>query len=386
MNVLIIGSDGYLGWTLSMWLADRGHKVFGIDNCLRRKLVEETGSWSAIPILPMFERVDLYKELSGNELVFENMDLLTEDCDCIIEKLIEWKPDTIVHLGEIPSAPYSMIGRRECNFTMINNVVGTLNLLYYIKTVVPNVHLLKLGTMGNYGTPNIDIPEGFFDVEFRGRKDRLPFPKQAGSWYHQTKVHDSNNIMFANKIWKIKSTDVMQGPVHGIETPQMIDEGLRTRFDFDAIWGTAINRFCAQAVVGKKMTAYGAGGQTRGYIALRDSMQCLTLAIENPPKDGEYRVFNQFDKTYSIHQLADIVSEIGKEFGLNPEVEHIKNPRLEKEEHYYNPDFNNLPSLGYKSSITLEDELRNTFKVLLKYKDRIKAKEHTMYPKVEWVK
>lgn len=384
MRVMIMGMDGYLGWPLSMYLAGRGHDVSGIDNFSRRKNVNEVGSWSATPIQTMEKRLKVYKQETGNDLKFYKGDLTEEGfTDLVIEKE---KPDCIVHLGEIPSAPYSMIDVSHCNYTQINNVIGHNNILFAIKNHVPNCHLLKLGTMGEYGTPNLDIPEGFFEIEYRGRKDKLPFPRQPGSWYHLTKVHDTWNLMFANKIWGIRATDVMQGVVHGVVTDDMLNDDLLTRFDFDEVWGTAINRFCAQTVIGHELTPYGKGGQTRGYLALRDSMQCFTLAIENPPEEGEYRVFNQFDETYAVNELAEKVSKVAKEFGLEGKIWNIPNPRLEAEEHYYKPDMKLLPDLGFKPTKSLEDELRITIPKLMEYKDRIEAKRETIMPKILWTK
>jgi UDP-sulfoquinovose synthase len=313
------------------------------------------------------------------------------ETDYIFEK---HRPDAVVHFAEIPSAPYSMIDLEHCNETMTNNIVGTNNVLYAMHKYSPDCHLVKLGTMGEYGAPDVDIPEGFFEIEYRGRKDRLPFPRQAGSWYHQTKVHDTHNIMFACKIWGLRSTDIMQGVVHGIVTDDMgIYSGddltdwnsrLLTRFDFDEIWGTALNRFCAQALIGHELTPYGKGGQTRGYIALRDSMQCLTLALENPPDEGEYRVFNQFDECYSVNELAEhVVKAVGK-LDIEAKIWNIENPRVESEEHYYNPDREKLCKLGFKPTNTLEDELEITLSVLNNFKDRIEEKREKILPTIKW--
>jgi UDP-sulfoquinovose synthase len=382
MNVMVMGMDGYLGWPLSMYLSGRGHDVCGVDNMSRRRIVHEVGSWSVTPIKPMKERLEAYKKATGNELRFYKGDLTEESfVDLVVKKE---KPDCIVHLGEIPSAPYSMIDASHCNYTQINNVIGHNNILFAMKDHVPKCHLLKLGTMGEYGTPNIDIPEGFFEIEYRGRKDKLPFPRQPGSWYHLTKVHDTWNLMFANKIWGLRATDVMQGVVHGVLTDDMINDDLLTRFDFDECFGTAINRFCAQAVIGHELTPYGKGGQTRGYLALRDSMQCFTIAIENPPDEGEYRVFNQFEETYSANELAERVSKIAKEFGLEGKIWNIPNPRVEAEEHYYEPDMERLPKLGFKPTFSLEDELRITLPKLIEYMERIEAKREVIMPKVMW--
>jgi len=382
MKVMIAGIDGYLGWTLAMHLTNRGHEVFGIDNFSRRRNVREVGSWSATPIKSMEERLKAFKEIHGKEITFYQGDLRHYDLvDLIIKK---HKPDAIVHFGEIPSAPYSMIDVEHCNYTMMNNIVGTNNILYAMHKHAPECHLVKLGTMGEYGTPNIDIPEGFFEIEYRGRRDRLPFPRQAGSWYHQTKVHDSHNIMFACKIWGLRSTDIMQGVVHGIVTDDMTDDRLLTRFDFDEVWGTALNRFCAQAVIGHELTPYGKGGQTRGYIALRDSMQCLTIAVENPPDEGEYRVFNQFDECYSVNELAEHVVKVAGKLGIEARIWHIENPRVEAEEHYYNPDHENLRKLGFKPTHTLDEELEITLSTLMRFKERIEAKRDRILPTIYW--
>jgi len=382
MKVMIMGMDGYLGWTLSMHLRGRDHDVCGVDNMGRRRNVHEVGSWSATPIKSMKERLDAYKKATNRDLRFYKGDLREESfVDLVVKKE---KPDCIVHLGEIPSAPYSMIDVSHCNYTHINNVIGHNNILFAMKDHAPKCHLLKLGTMGEYGTPNIDIPEGFFEIEYRGRKDKLPFPRQPGSWYHLTKVHDTWNLMFANKIWGLRATDVMQGVVHGVLTDDMVNDDLLTRFDFDECFGTAINRFCAQAVIGHELTPYGKGGQTRGYLALRDSMQCFTIAIENPPDEGEYRVFNQFEETFSANELAERVSKVAKEFDLEGKIWNIPNPRVEAEEHYYEPDMEHLPNLGFKPTYSLEDELRITLPKLIEYKERIEAKRECIMPKVKW--
>jgi nucleoside-diphosphate-sugar epimerase len=382
MNVLIMGVDGYLGWTLALYLSNKGHNVSGVDNFSRRKMVNEIGSWSATPIKLMTERLDAFKQETGKNIVFYYGDLVESGFTNLVIR--NENPDCIVHLGEIPSAPYSMIDVKHCNFTQINNIIGHNNILFAMKEHVPNCHLLKLGTMGEYGTPNLDIPEGFFEITYRGKKDRLPFPRQPGSWYHLTKVHDTWNLMFANKIWGIRATDVMQGVVHGVITSDMVNDDLLTRYDFDEVFGTAINRFVAQSIIGHELTPYGKGGQTRGYLALRDSMQCFTLAIENPPDEGEYRVFNQFDECYSANELAEKVSKVSREFVLEGKIWNIPNPRIEAEDHYYNPDMKHLPDLGFKPTNSLEDELRITIPKLLEYKERIEAKRNFIMPKIKW--
>src|SRR5688572_757852 len=285
MKVFIAGIDGYLGWPLAQYLTARGHEVAGSDLMLRREWVNEMGSDSALPVYSHEERVAAFRERYGRDLDFRVEDLC--DYEKVKSFLGDFQPDAIVHLGQMPSAPYSMIDQAHTVWTQQNNVTNNLNLLWAMREVCPDAHLVKLGTMGEYGTPNVDIPEGFFEVEYRGRKDTLPFPRQPGSFYHLSKVHDSHNTIFACKIWGLRSTDIMQGVVFGIQTND--DPRLSTRLDFDQCFGTVINRFCCQAIIGHPLTLYGEGQQKRGFLPLRDSMQCLALAVENPPQSGEYR-------------------------------------------------------------------------------------------------
>lgn len=383
MRVFIAGIDGYLGWALAQHLAARGHEVAGADLYLRRQWVEEMNSHSATPIVSMDERLNAFKEKFQQDLLFKEGDL--QDYAFVEGFFKEFQPEAIVHFGEMPSAPYSMIDAAHTTFTQVNNIVGTLNVLFAMRDVCPDAHLVKLGTMGEYGTPNVDIPEGFFEIEYRGRTDTLPFPRQAGSWYHWSKVHDSNNIMFACKIWDLKATDIMQGVVFGTHLEAMgDDERLRTRFDFDGCFGTAVNRFCAQAVIDHPLTLFGKGGQKRGFLPLRDSMQCLTLALENPPNDGNYRVFNQFQEVYSVTELAEMVRDVGTELGLDVEIKNLTNPRQEAEEHYYNPDHQKLLDLGYRPTTDVESELRHMIEDLTQYRDRIEAKRDAVIPDVFW--
>ena len=384
LRVLIAGMDGYLGWPLAMHLTMRGHQVHGADNISRRQYVEEVGSWSATPIRSISERLVAFQHATSKQIGFSFGDLT--DSDFTFQVIKSFEPEAIVHLGEIPSAPYSMIDISHCNKTMINNIVGTNNILFAMKKHVPNCHLVKLGTMGEYGTPNIDIPEGYFEIEFRGRKDSLPFPRQAGSWYHQTKVHDTNNIIFACKIWGLRSTDIMQGVVYGTQTEEIVSDNLLTRFDFDEVFGTALNRFCSQAIIGHELTPYGKGGQTRGYIALCDSIQCQTIAIENPPEKSEYRTLNQFDETYSVNELAEIVVKVAGDLGIEANIWNIDNPRVESEEHYYNPDHETLYKLGFTPTRQITEEVKITIKELMKWRDRIEAKKECIMPTVYWRK
>jgi UDP-sulfoquinovose synthase len=383
MRVFVAGIDGYLGWPLAQYLADRGHEVGGADVFFRRAWVEEMGSWSALPIRPMPDRLDALRERSGQPVPFWEGDLT--DYGFVHRVLEEFQPDCIVHLGECPSAPYSMISVDHATFVQTNNVVSTLNLLFAMRELGPEISLVKLGTMGEYGTPNVEIPEGFFEVEYRGRKDRMPFPRQAGSWYHWSKVHGSNNIMFACRLWGLRATDVMQGVVLGTRIGEMDgDDRLMTRLDFDQAFGTAVNRFCCQAVIGHPLTPFGKGHQKRGFLPVRDSMQCLSLAIENPPQRGEYRVFNQFEEVYDLTELALKVQKVAGEFGLEAEVRNLENPRQELESHYYCPERQHLLDLGYEPTHDVDGEIRAMLEDLLRYRSRIEAKKDVLIPDVRW--
>jgi UDP-sulfoquinovose synthase len=383
MRIFIAGIDGYLGWSLAKHLTSRGHTVAGADNFSRRQWVEEMGSWSAIPVAPMKDRLAGFKQTFGRELNFYEGDL--RDYGLVVQAFREFQPDAVVHFGECPSAPFSMIDVNHAVFVQTNNITTTFNILFAMCEVRPEAHLVKLGTMGEYGTPNVDIPEGLFEIEFRGRTDRLPFPRQAGSWYHWSKVHGSNNVMFACKLWGLRATDVMQGVVYGTRWDGVEeDTPLQNRLDFDQAFGTVINRYCCQAVIGHPLTPYGKGHQRRGFLPLRDSMQCITLALENPPKKGEYRVFNQFEEVYDITELAQKVACVASGMGLAPDIQNLENPRMELEEHYYNPDHRNLLNLGYKPTRDMEGEIRFMLQDLLKYRERIEAKRQLLIPDVRW--
>lgn len=383
MRVFIAGIDGYLGWPLAIYLTAHGHEVAGADLMLRRKWVEEVGGASAQPLADRQGRRQAFKEKFGTDLDFRIGDLT--DYAFVKGFFEDFQPQAVVHLGQMPSAPYSMMDQAHCVWTQQNNVINNLNLLWAIKEAAPQAHLVKLGTMGEYGTPNVDIPEGFFDVEFRGRQDRLPFPRQAGSWYHQSKVHDSHNTQFASKIWGLRATDIMQGVVFGTRIEEMGDDArLRSRLDFDQCFGTAVNRFCCQAVIGHPLTLFGLGKQKRGFLPLADSMACLRLAVENPPEPGQFRVFNQFENAYTITELADMVKAVGAEIGLAVEIKHYDNPRAELEDHYYNPDRQHLIDLGYKPTRDVKSVMRQIMLDLMDNKERIEAHIDVLIPDIRW--
>jgi UDP-sulfoquinovose synthase len=382
MRILILGGDGYLGWATSMHFSKRGHEVHAVDNYLRRRAHAEAGTDSLTPILPSLpERARAWKDVTGLDIGVTEGDLL--DWDVVRSLFEEFRPDAIVHYGEMPSAPYSMIDRTHSTFTHENNVIGTLNVLWAMAEFAPQAHLVKLGTMGEYGTPNIDIEEGFITIDHNGRSDTLPFPKLPGSWYHLTKVHDSHNIHFACRIWGLRSTDLNQGVVYGIETDETkLDERLATRFDYDEVFGTALNRFCLQAVIGHPLTAYGKGGQTRGYLNIVDTLQCVELATLNPPEAGEYRVFNQFTEQFSIMELAEKVREAGADHGIVVKIDHIENPRVELEDHYYNAKHTKLLDLGLRPHLLSETLIESMFSTIERYKDRV-IPDHIM-PSTRW--
>ena len=387
MKILILGYDGYLGWPLTLHLLKKGHEVAGLDSFVRRERVRDCGSSSLIPIeTPMYRRLIL-KEFPN--YINEKADFgLHEDPNYITTFLSEIKPDAIIHLAEQPSAPWSMINARYSVVTQWENIIGTLNLLWAMKEVCPETHLVKLGTMGEYGTPNCEIPEGEIPEKCLWRKDvrcpmsGLPFPKSPNSFYHLSKVHDTNNIIFACKNWNLRSTDIMQGVVFGVKVTGEESENELTRFDYDQYFGTVINRFCTQAIIEHPLTVYGGGGQTRGFLPLKDSIECLTIAIENPPRIGEYRTLNQFENTYTINELADNVAIAAECLGLDVGISHIDNPRKEKEKHYYNPNHQKLFDLGYKPTKNVFEHIRSLLEDILPYKDRV-IKEVIM-PTTNW--
>ena len=387
MKILILGWDGYIGYPLTQHLLGRGHEIFGIDNFSRRHRVEEAGSNSLTPIADG----DIRKYKIGiGDLSRRSYTTLGRCSPTYIRSILsDFKPDAIVHLAEQPSAAWSMKDPFHAGTTQYENVIGTLHLLWAMKEECPEAHLIKLGTMGEYGTPACDIPEGEipYSCLHKGKfaiscpMSGLLFPRTPGSFYHLSKVHDTYNIEFACRNWGLRSTDIMQGVVFGLNETN--DESLLTRFDYDEFFGTAINRFCIQAIIEHPLTVYGKGNQQRGFLPLKDSIQCLTLAIDNPPEHGEYRTFNQFENIYSINKLANMVAHSATELNLDPSISHIKpNPRLENEDHYYNPTCQKLFNLGYQPTTDIQGEITKLIKTILPYKDRV-IKEVIM-PKVNW--
>jgi UDP-sulfoquinovose synthase len=381
MKVLVIGGDGYCGWATALHLSNKGYEVGIIDSLVRRHWDMELGVDTLTPIAPIQRRLQRWHDLTG-----KSIDLFIGDItnyNFLIQALSKFEPEAIVHFGEQRSAPFSMIDREHAVLTQVNNVVGTLNLLYAMRQDFPNCHLVKLGTMGEYGTPNIDIEEGYITIEHNGRKDTLPYPKQPGSMYHLSKVHDSHNIHFACKVWGLRATDLNQGVVYGVLTEETgMDELFINRLDYDGVFGTALNRFCIQAAIGFPLTVYGKGGQTRGFLDIRDTVRCVELAIANPAEAGQFRVFNQFTELFSVGDLAVMVKNAATTMGLDVAINHLDNPRVEKEEHYFYAKNTSLLSLGLEPHYLSDSLLDSLLNFASKYQHRVDKNQ--ILPKVSW--
>jgi len=381
MRILLFGGDGYLGWPQALYLSNKGHEILIFDNFLRRHFDLEQNFASLMPIYTLQERVSAWKELSGRQIQFFVGD--TTDYDAVAQVFRKFQPEAIVHFAEQRSAPYSMIDRKHAVFTQTNNIVGTLNILYALKEFTPDCHLVKLGTMGEYGTPNIDIEEGFIEIHHKGRSDVLPYPKQPNSFYHLSKVHDSHNIQFCCKIWGLRATDLNQGIVYGVETDETaMDPRLATRFDYDQVYGTALNRFCVQAAADYPLTVYGEGQQVRGYINVRDTIRCIELAILSPAQAGEYRVFNQITEQFSLLELADMVVRQSEQLGLQAQIKHFSNPRVEAEQHYYHATHTRLLELGLEPYLLNDSVLTSLIGLAMKQSEKVDTS--LILPTVNW--
>ncbi|HTV92857.1 MAG TPA: NAD-dependent epimerase/dehydratase family protein [Verrucomicrobiae bacterium] len=381
MRVLIIGGDGYCGWASALHLSARGHNVTILDSLVRRKWDRELGVSTLTPIRALPERLRAWESVSGRSIRFIRADVTDYAalCDAILLTL----PDAIVNFGQQRSAPYSMIDREHAAQTMINNTLGNLNVLWAMREHVPDAHLVKLGTMGEYGTPNIEIEEGFITIEHKGRRDTLPFPKQPGSFYHLTKVADSDQIYFACRVWGLRATDLNQGVVYGLHTEETSrSPELINRFDYDGIFGTALNRFCVQAALGHPLTVYGRGGQTRAFLNITDTARCVALAVESPATPGNFRVFNQFTQTFSVLSLANQVERVGKAMGLDVRIDHVENPRVEREAHFYSSLNTNLLGLGLEPVLLTDETVASMIESARTYRDRIDRAQ--IMPKVRW--
>lgn len=393
-NVLVLGGDGYLGWPTAMFFSNKKYKVTVVDNYLRRNICAELDTDMLYKVPNLTERARLWYEITGLEIKVVIGDL--QDAEFMRSLFngkvkYDWSvsaeyagiPDTVVHYAEMPSAPYSMMSYNTANFTITNNIITTNNLMYAIKDFSRKTHIVKLGTMGEYGTPNIDIEEGWIEIEHKGRTDKFIYPRQAGSVYHTTKIMDTDLLWFGVRMWNIKVTDLMQGPVYGVETEEScINEKLRTIFNYDEIFGTVINRFIIQAASGYPLTVYGTGGQTRGYINIKDTLQCVYVSSLNPPKSGEMNIFNQFTETFTVNEIAEKIKAVAVEFGYDCAIKSIKNPRKELEDHYYNVVHRGLFDLGIKPNYFTKETIRELFEIAEKYKNNVK--KDIIFKGIKW--
>ena len=381
-NILILGGDGYLGWPTVMHLTAKGHDVVAVDNYLRRRLFREVKVEPLVEVPKLNERCAIWESVSGCKVPFFIGDLAEWD---FIEKIFsEFKPDAIVHYAEQPAAPYSMLNRQAATLTLRNNLLVTANVIFAVREFCPQAHIVKLGTMGEYGTPDIDIEEGWLEVEHKGRRHKFLYPRQAGSLYHTTKIMDTDLLWFYVRMWGLRVTDLMQGPVYGIFTDETEnDDRLLPFVNYDEIFGTVLNRFVVQAVAGYPLTVFGKGGQTRGYLNIKDTLNCVRLSLENPAAKGELRIFNQFTETFSVNDLAAKVKAAGSDLGLDVTIQHVENPRLEAEDHYYNPRHTGLLELGLKPHYLDNETLIRMMQFAVKHKKFVRQDQ--FYRKVKWV-
>jgi len=381
MRVLILGGDGYLGWATAMALSAHGFRVGVVDNYLRRTICHEIDAEPLIEVPNLHQRVEIWRAASGHEVEVFVGDVA--DYAFLQRTMRAFQPEGVVHYAEQPSAPYSMMDHPRGLLTLQNNLTATFNVVSALREAGPGCHLVKLGTMGEYGTPNIDIEEGYLEITHNGRSDTFLFPKRPGSIYHLTKVQDSDLLYFAAHTWGLAITDLNQGPVYGIETAELAaDQRLAPIFNYDAVMGTVLNRFVVQAVAGAPLTVYGKGGQTRGFLNIRDTVQCIELALRQPAKSGEFRVFNQFTEQFTVNQLAEQVARVGNALGLGVRVESIPNPRKELEEHYYNAKHTGLIELGLQPHLLTDEVIAGMIEYVQRHRQGIR--ESYIYPRVKW--
>jgi UDP-sulfoquinovose synthase len=394
-HVLILGGDGYLGWPTAMYFSVRGYQVTVVDNYFRRHVCDEINVGMLYPVPTLVERAEIWHEKTGYEIkviigdlsdpeimrsLFTGKDLTYQWC---LDNKFTGAPESVVHYAEQPSAPYSLMNYKTANFTLSNNIVITNNLMFAVKDLSKDTHIIKLGTMGEYGTPNIDIEEGWIDIKHKGREDRFLYPRQGGSIYHTSKIMDTDLMWFGCRMWDLKVTDLMQGPVYGMETEESkIDDRLKTIFNYDELFGTIVNRFITQAVIGYPLTVYGKGGQTRGYLNIKDTLQCVHLAEKNPVKAGDLNIYNQIMETFTVNQLAELTLKAGQELGYDVQIHNIENPRVELESHYYNPSYQGLIDLGVKPHFLTKKSMKEMFKVVSRYKNEVK--ESVIFKGIKW--
>ena len=393
-HILILGGDGYLGWPTAMYFSQRGYDVTVVDNYFRRNACTELDVGMLYPVPSLMERAKIWYELTGKEIKVVIGDLSDPEImrsffsgrveySWAVDKKFTGIPETVMHYAEQPSAPYSLINYKYANITLTNNLLVTNNLIFALRDFSRGTHVVHIGTMGEYGTPNIDIEEGWLEIEHKGRKDKFLYPRQASSLYHTTKIMDTDLMWFGVRMWDLRITDLMQGPVYGIETPEsVVNHKLRTIFNYDEIFGTILNRFIVQALVDYPLTVYGKGGQTRGYLNINDTLQCVHMSEKAPAQQGELRIFNQIMETFSVNQLADKVQQVGKALGYDVKINHIENPRKEAEEHYYNPTYQGLVEIGVKPHYLTDEVMTGMFKATEKYKKNIR--KDVIFRGIKW--
>lgn len=394
MHILVLGGDGYLGWPTAMYFSARGYEVTVVDNYMRRNNCLNLDVGMLYPVPSLNQRAQIWYEKTGYEIKVVIGDLADPEImrslfdgrvryDWAVNKGFSGIPDTVVHHAEQPSAPFSLIDYKHADLTLVNNLRVTNNLMFAVRDLAPGVHIIKLGTMGEYGTPNIDIEEGWLEIEHKGRKDKFLFPRAAGSIYHTTKVMDTDLLWFGVRMWDLKVTDLMQGPVYGIETEESgIDDRLKTIFNYDEIFGTIINRFIVQAIVDYPLTVYGKGGQTRGYLNIKDTLQCIHISEQNPPEEKGLQIYNQIMETFSVNELAARVQRVGKILGYDVKINHLENPRKEAEDHYYNPVYQGLLELGVKPHYLTDEVMQKIFSVVERFKNTIR--KDVIYKGIKW--
>ncbi len=381
MKILILGGDGYLGWPTSLYFSNQNHDVLIIDNFIKRKLQKKFQRYSLFKNYTLKQKINEWKKVSKKNIEYKEID--ATNYKSVLNIFKKFKPDAVIHFAEQPSAPLSMLDYNNANFTLQNNLVSTLNICYAIKETKLDTHIIKLGTMGEYGTPNIDIEEGYLKIKHKKRSDIFLYPRKGSSLYHTTKIQDTDLLYFYSRTWGLRVTDLMQGPVYGFDTNEINgNEKIYTSFSYDDIFGTVLNRFIVQAVAGETLTVYGNGSQKRGYLNITDSIKCIDIATKFPASKGELNIFNQYTETFSIIQLAKKVIEAGKKIGINAKFKNIKNPRVEKENHYYKPSNKKFIKLGLKPNFLTQKILCEMIIKVEKHKKSIKNKN--FLPTVNW--
>lgn len=380
-RLIVLGADGYLGWPTAMHFAHRGWKVFAVDNYARRNLAQANNAEALFDTPDLPRRCEAFNAVTGLTIDAHVFDCT--DFDALSALVAGVAPDALIHFAEQPSAPLSMRDIDAARYTLNNNVNTTFNVVWAILQNAPSCHLIKLGTMGEYGTPDIDIEEGWIEIAHKGRSDRFLFPRQGLSLYHTTKIMDTDLIYFYARTRGLTATDLMQGPVYGIHTAESrLDPTLLTNFHYDDIFGTVLNRFVVQAVAGVPFTIYGSGRQVRGFLNIIDTLQCIELAAAHPPSPGEFEVANQFTETFSILDLATRVAEAAHCLGLETSVQHLASPRTELDEHHYNPAHHHFARLGLAEHRLTRDVLVEMIETVRAHSDRIDLS--CIHPRIAW--